>query len=189
MKQLTLTVSDIARLNSIQNRLVNYKTISKTEKLYLAQILAQIPSLKVLLSNKVAIQETFDVKALDQQEKNIQRWVALLNTGPGWDYAPFCYLVVEEDIAMLSKNVIIITQFAPSMSRNLDTSKRGFELWFKDDGQALFWLPSLEDAEYYPDLYSFKGTWKEAYLLLVNTWKKGWPMEEFPEELQQFLKK
>jgi hypothetical protein len=97
--------------------------------------------------------------------------------------------VVEEDKVMLSKNVIVITQFAPSMSRNLDTSKRGFELWFKDDGMALFWLPTLEDAEKYSDLYNFKGSWKEAYMLLLETWKKGWPMEEFPEQLRLLLKK
>jgi hypothetical protein len=187
MKHLTLTVSDIVHLKSIQNRLVKYKAISKSEKFYLAKILAQIPNVETLLIDKVPINGIFNVISIDQQEKNLQCWLALLNIGPGWDYAPFCYLVVEEDTVMLNKNVIMITQFAPSMSRNLDSSKRGFELWFKDNGDAVFWLPTLEDAEQYHNLYSFKGSWNEAYYLLIETWKIGWPMEEFPEELRQFL--
>jgi hypothetical protein len=59
----------------------------------------------------------------------------------------------------------------------------------KDDGSAKFWFPTFEDAEQYPELFNFRGTWKEAYLLLIETLKNGWPMEEFPDELKLFLKK
>ena len=191
MKNLTLTISDVARLNSIQKHLVDDKPISNADRVYVAEILAQIPTVEAVLTNKISLDETFEVYAWDTEklETNTEKWRKLFGQTPGWDYTAYCYLVVQEDRDMLNKNVIAIAQFAPSMAHNLDTSKRGYEVWLKDDGSALFWLPTLQDAEKYPELYNFRGTWKEAYLLLIETLKKGWPMEEFPEELLPFLKK
>lgn len=80
--------------------------------------------------------------------------------------------------------------FAPSLAYLTDRkASEGYEIRFKGDGTARFWFPTFRDVEAYPELYSFKGSWKEAYLLLIETLKKGWPTEGFPEELRQFLKK
>lgn len=81
--------------------------------------------------------------------------------------------------------------FAPSYAYNSAKTAHdpAYEVQLKGDGTASFELPTLQDAQRYPELYNFRGSWKEAYLLLIETLKNGWPMEEFPEELQQFLKK
>jgi hypothetical protein len=191
MKRITLTISEIDRLNSIQNLLSRNKSVSTEDKVYLAEFLNQIPTVQSLLADKTPLSEAFEICVWDmhQLEVSMEKWRKLFAKTPGWDYSSFCYLVVQEDKTMLSKNVIAIAQFAPSMAYNLDASKEGYEVWLKDDGTALFFLPTLADAEKYPELYNFKGSWKEAYLLLIETLKKGWPMEEFPDELKPFLKK
>lgn len=189
MKNLTLTISNISYLQTIQSRLAKNKPISTVDKAFLAEFLAQLPTADTLMIDKIPLDKTFNVTFWDHSKENLRCWVELFAQTPGWDYTAFCYMTAETDRDMLSKNVIAIAQFAPSMSHNLDNKKRAYEVWLKDNGSAVFYLPTLEDAEKFPDMYNFKGTWKEAYLLLIETLKKGWPMEEFPEELQQFLKK
>ncbi|QKJ32465.1 hypothetical protein HQ865_22765 [Mucilaginibacter mali] len=191
MKTATLTISDISRLEAIQHRLVDNKPISKLDKEYLADFLAQLPAVNQLLLEKAPFDETISVGLLatGHIEMELEKWRNLFESLPGWDYAAHCYFVDQEDKGMLGRNVIAIAQFAPSISYNLDTTKEGYEVWLKDDGTAEFYLCTLEDAKSWPELYNFKGSWKEAYLLLIETLKKGWPMEEFPEELLPLLKK
>jgi hypothetical protein len=141
MKKITLTIANVDRIGSIQERLAKNRAISSNDKLYLPQILSQILSTDAVLTDKISLQEAFDVNIWDQNDANLIYWVELLNIGPGWDYAPFCYLVVEEDKVMLGKNVIIMAQFAPCMSRNLDTSKRGFEYGLKTMAWLCFGFP------------------------------------------------
>ncbi len=190
MKKLTLTIANINILNTIQIKLSKPQPLTKDEQKYLSCFLAQIPSSKELLLNNVPLDAQFEVNPWDSDklEVDLEKWIKLFNGIPGWDYCPFCRLVSNDDIEMLSKNVIVIVPFAPSMAYNT-ICQEGYKVLLKDDGSAIFRLPALKDAEQYPELHNFKGTWKEAYLLLIETLKKGWPMEEFPEELQQFLKK
>ncbi len=191
MKAITFTISDISRLNSLQNRLADNKRISTVDKMFLAEFLAQIPRDKTLLTERVPLNEMFSIKVWDKHDKDLQYWVTLFENLPGWDYCPFSFLVDNDNINLLKENVVIVAWFAPSYSYNSIRSEKdcAYEVWLKDDGTAVFQLPSLQDAEKYPELYNFKGTWKEAYYLLIETLKKGWPMEEFPDELLPLLKK
>src|ERR1700733_6332623 len=193
MKQITLTIANIDRLYSIQNHLAENKAISTTDKVYLAEFLSQIPSVNTFLMEKVPLNDTFTVKLWNTSkiEVELQKWQRLFDNLPGWDYCPFCFIVDKDNIELLQRNVIMVEWFAPSYAYNSNRigNDEPYEVHLKDNGTAIFSLPTLRDAEQYPELYNFKGSWKEAYMLLIETLKKGWPMEEFPEELKPLLKK
>jgi hypothetical protein len=193
MKQITLTISDFSRLEYLQLRLADNKSISTIDKIFLADFLLQLPSTNKLLLEKTPFDENLQVSLWDtsQIETGLENWRQLFERIPGWDYCPCCFLVDNENLALLRQNVVMFAWFAPSYVYNSTrtTHDPAYEIRLKGDGSASFELPTLKDAQQYPELYNFKGSWKEAYYLLIETLKKGWPMEEFPEELQQFLKK
>ena len=191
MKNLTLKIADIARLKSIEATLFKNAPLTSEDQFYLADIISRMPTTEDLLAERIPLDAPIEVTAwdMDKTDSSLEKWRKLFAVPIGWDYTGFCYPVPETDRLMLEKNVIMIAQFAPSMTHNLNHEKRCYEVLLKDNGMAVFELPTLEDVQFYPELYNFKGSWKEAYLLLIETLKKGWPMEEFPEELQQFLKK
>ncbi|MDB5124820.1 MAG: hypothetical protein JWP94_2949 [Mucilaginibacter sp.] len=190
MQTRTLKIKDIEILNNIQKSLLKAEQLSKEQQQSLLELLSQIPRSNQLLAEKIPLEKSLRVNLLSIQEIDIivKNWISLFNNIPGYDYAPCCLLVLGNE-KLLRENVIVTASFAPSMAYNLLEDEEGFELYLKDNGTASFQLPSLEDAEQYPELYNFKGTWKEAYLLLIDTLKKGWPMDEFPEELLPLLKK
>jgi len=189
MKTLKLNIENIQILNEIQTALSKHESLTRDERDFLISFLTRIPSPKEFLSKNIPLNEIFEVNIweLKTLEVHLEKWIALFENIPGYDYSPCC-LIVGNNAELLSKNVIMIATFAPSMSYNLQNDT-GYEIHLKDDGTASYQLPTIRDAEQYPELYSFKGTWKEAYLLLIQTLQKGWPMEEFPEELQKFLPK
>ena len=191
MKNLTLTIRNIGRLNKLQKRLAENKPIAQIDKTYLSEFLSQIPPASSLLLGKKPLDLILDIPAWDRHDDMLRLWLELLENLPGWNYCPFAFLVDNDNLDLLHQNVLIVAWFAPSYSYNCirSSESRAYEVWLKDNGAAVFQLPTLEDAEKFPELYNFKGTWKEAYLLLIETLKKGWPMEEFPEELKPFLKK
>ncbi len=189
MKSITLTISDIDQLNSIKKNLSEKRSLTKKQQDILSHFLNQLPSTDTLLAERTPLDKQLEAKLWDMEKihEHLEYWVNLFGNLPGWDYCPFCTIVDSENIRLLRKNVIAMAFFAPSFSHNANKKKEGYEVHLRDDSTALFELPTLEDAEAYPELYNFKGTWKEAYLLLIKTLKKGWPIEEFPEELQKFL--
>jgi len=193
MSALTITIKDIDALNNIQKKFLEYQPITTREQSILGKFLSQIPPTSTFLSKKISFDENITVSlwTVSLVQSNLKRWQSLFANLPGWDYCPFCYIVDDETPELLQKNVIIVAWFAPSYAYNSIRSEknRAYEVWLKDDGTALFQVPTLKDAKLYPKLYNFKGSWKEAYLLLIETLRKGWPMEEFPEELKPFLKK
>jgi hypothetical protein len=156
----------------------------------LRNLLTQLPIADALLSEQIPMYEEFEVKVwtFDQVEHELEKWRALFNHLPGYNICPFSYFVDGDEPEFVRKRLIIVAQFAPNMAY-IEERDVSFKVYLKDDGTATFYLPTLEDAEQFPELYYFKGSWKEAYLLLIETLQKGWPMEEFPEELQKFLPK
>jgi len=193
MQTLTLKIKDIDGLNSIQKKLSEQKPLTKKQQDILSVFLAQLPPTNTLLIERTPLDEQFETQAWEMEkfDEYLEQWEKLFGNLPGWDYCPMCYSVDTDNPEMLRKNVIMIAVFAPSYTYNCvrSSDERGYEVWLKDDGTAQFQVPTLADAEKYPELYNFKGTWKEAYYLLIETLKKGWPMEEFPEELLPLLKK
>jgi len=190
MQTFTLKIKDIQAFNSIKEALSKHEPLSNGQQNQLINLLANLLPADKYLSDKIPTNELFEVKVwdIDRIEKQLEKWKDIFHNLPGYDYCPFCYLVDQDNTDLLRKNIVIVAVFAPSFTYN-EERDAGFEVHLKDDGTATFWLPTLEDGEKYPELYSFKGSWKEAYLLLIATLQKGWPMEEFPEELQKFLPK
>lgn len=192
MNNVTLTIQSIESLNLIRTKLIDQQALTLIEQNCLVELLGQLPSTKNLLAKKLRLQEPLQVSMWNMEKINIllKKWIELFENIPGYDYCPCCLPVSgKEDRNLLQNHVIMVAAFAPSMSYNLDDNNDGYEVLLKENGTASFWLPTLKDAEQYPELYNFKGTWKEAYLLLIETLKKGWPMDEFPDELKSFLKK
>lgn len=189
MKRITLTTANLSCLNSIRENLSNKKHLTIKQRIYLEELLSQLPIMEEILLDNLLLNEAFELNCLDteQLEQCLAKWKKLFNNIPGYDYAPSCWLVANEDRILLSKNVIMTACFAPTMSYNA-SHLNGYYIHLKDDGTAKFCFPTFEDAEKYPELYTFKGSWKEAYYLLIETLKKGWPMQEFPKELLPLLK-
>ncbi|HVW97066.1 MAG TPA: hypothetical protein VHA56_13935 [Mucilaginibacter sp.] len=191
MQTLTLRIKDIKNLNSIQQTLSKKDSLTVEQQYILSDFLEKLPLAKTLLSEKISLEETFDVQVLDviELQETFLKWETLFSNLPGWDFCPICSIVDNDDIELLRKGVVIMAVFSPSYSYNVEHRGDGFELHLNENSTASFMLPTLADAEQYPELYNFKGSWKEAYLLLIATLQKGWPINEFPEELQKFLPK
>src|SRR6185503_14147925 len=188
MKTLTLKIKDVKALNDIQKALSANKQLSDKERNTLADFLLQLPATTDLLEEKIEFDDSFEIRVLDTGKIAgvLEQYQNLFDIELGEWYSTSCRIIDKDNIKHLRQGVVLNVWFAPSISYNESTDVP-FEIYLNDDCSATFHLPTLEDAEQYPELYQFKGTWKEAYLLMVSTIQKGWPMEEFPEELQKFL--
>lgn len=194
MQSLTLKIKDIELLNNIKTKLHLRKPLTSYQKDMLYIFLNDLPLTEKLISERVSFDETFEIKIVDIKElwPQLDKWLCLFNNLPknGHSHYPYACWVDAEDSAELSRqNVIIEVVFMPS----LDYSKRKFDgdktvdIHLKTDGTAIFVLRTLEDVENFPELYNFKGSWKEAYVLLIKTLQQGWPQQKFPKEFEQFL--
>ena len=192
MQYLTIRISDLKLLNIINAKLKSDIPLSQTEQLTLTRFLEQVPTPESELLKLIPCNESVTVKFWNmvRMEKVMKKWQRLFYNLPGFDHSPGSDIIDQHsDPRLFARNVILNITFCPTLSHNEYEDKEPFEIHLKDDGSAKFWFPTFEDAEAYPELYNFIGTWKEAYLLLIETLRKGWPMEEFPEELKPFLKK
>lgn len=196
MSTLTLTVKDIEVLKKAQSKLYSGKRLSSDERSTLDNFLASLPSPATLLKEKFPLDENFEIKVFNIEEMwpHMKKWLDLFNSLPknGDEYHPSAgWLDAEEDDTFWKRNVIIEAEFIPSLafSKREDKGDRTIGIFLKTDGTAEFVFWQVRDAEQYPDLYSFKGSWKEAYLLTVKTLQQGWPQTKFPEELLPLLKK
>lgn len=192
MTHITFTISDIQKLNSIKAQLSNKRPLTAVEQEYLLHFLTQVPTPDARLLKDIATEEPIRVMAWDvaEIEEILQKWKQLFYDLPGFDHSPSADIVdLHGNPDWFHQNIIMVVTFSPTLSHNEFECKEPFEVRLKDDGTALFWFPTCDDSRNYPELYNFGGTWKEAYLLLIETLKRGWPMEEFPEELRPFLKK
>jgi hypothetical protein len=178
-----------SNLNFLQNRLSKSCQISKVGEQFLSKTPTDVHSAESQFARKDSLTNAFYFYALEEQAAILQNWFDLLNLAPGNSYARYRCLVIAEYPLLFCNEIIIITRFSPSIAHHLNKAERSCELWFKGDNTAIFWLPTLKDAETFPELYDFKGSWKEAYLLLLKVWQRNWPIEEFSEELLKFLLK
>ena len=192
MTHITFTIRDIQQLNSIKTQLTKKRPLTAFEQEYILNFLSQVPTPDVTLLKNVALDEPIEVRLWDvgKIENVLKKWYQLFIHIPGFDFTPGIDIIDQNsDPMFFYKNIIMTADFSPTLSHNEFIDSEPYKVLLKDDGTASFWFPTFEDAEQYPELYNFKGTWKEAYLLLIETLKKGWPMEEFPKELEPLLKK
>jgi hypothetical protein len=206
MHTTTLKISDITSLNDIVIALRQGTVLTKKQKEILISFLNKLPPADKFLGEGIAL----DVPVMAVQLLNINRltevmekWENLFLNLPGHDNAISCVYWYElESLAVYDDNIVLAVVFHPTM----DDNKRSFEkgdskendreiphpplhLYLMVDGTARFRLHTVYQAEKYHELYTFKGIWKEAYWFLIEIMRKGWPQEEFPEELQKFLPK
>jgi hypothetical protein len=189
MQLITLTKSSIIHLLLLERQLSKSEPLQQDDRTFLVQLLRQILEIEFFAESNIAIADIFNIDFCDSKKihKNLKDWATLFSNIPGWDDAAFFYMVEEK--CLLEKGVIAIGNFAPSMSYNLISNNPSYEIRFKQDSSAIFWFPTQNDADKYPELATFNGSWLDAYFAMLETMKKGWPIEEFPEELQQFFKK
>lgn len=198
MKELTLKIKETHLLKAIGKTLNSELPLTKEQRAFLVKLCSKIPETKHFLEEKPFLEDTIQVNLLDIAfiEENLKKWQALFENIPGFDFAPYSYVTIEQGIIgdgvseLLAKGVLIVATFSPCATYGLlPEEKDGIDVYLKDDGTAMFSLLTQKNVEQYPELYTFKGSWKEAYLLMIETIKRGWPMEGFPKELQGFLPK
>jgi len=184
-----LKIRDFESLNSIQEKLSKNEPLSKNQSNLLLELLEQLPEPDFQLSSKIPQNYPIEITVWDLGEiqESLEKWRRLFENIPGFDYCPFSYFVDNDNITLLKENVLIAAVFAPSMAYNLQNI--AFEVHLVSNGTAKFLLPSIAEPDKFPELYNFKGSWHQAYMLMIETLKKGWPRTEFPIELQKFLSK
>jgi len=193
MQKLTLVLKDIAALNKIQTKLNQKEALASEEQYILDAFLQHIPSTTNILKEKLPLDELFEIEVFDIKEMlpHMEKWINLFNNLPknGDEHYPCAgWFDGEEDTTFWKRNVIIEAEFIPSLALSKRKVFRTIGLSLKTDGTGFFVFDLIEDAKSFPELYSFNGSWKEAYLLTVKTIQKGWPQTTFPIEFQSLLR-
>lgn len=189
MYKLTLKIEDFRKISEIQEALSLGKPLSFDQKISLQNLLLEIPKPdKNLFSQlkEIGTPETsaFEIVLWELKEvgNHLNNWIRLFSNIPGWDCCPFAYIVDKENLNLLREGVVIVAVFSPSYLDNMED--RTFEIHLYTDGNAKF---KMGDDLRFPELASFNGNWKDAYFLLIEILKKGWPILEFPKELKLLL--
>jgi hypothetical protein len=191
MKHVTLTITKIEHLIDLADKLKDKVDLEDEERDYIFNFLSMLPESQDLLIEKVPLMAEIPVNlwSAKKMKRELKTWQTLFKNLPWKKRRPRCEMTSEVDFDKLWRNVFMTGYFMPSMTYDMEIDNEQFELEIMDNGNAVFNFPSSSNALDYHGLYVFKGTWKEAYLLLIDTLKKGWPIEEFPEELKPLLKK
>lgn len=113
--------------------------------------------------------------------ENLTKFKELFNSLPKYNghYTPLAHEVnYEDDPYLAKKGVVLVVEFYPSLE--LFEEQCSIEVHLKSDGSAVFDLVSFSDNyERFPDLYSFKGTWNDSYLKVLELLKNGWPLMNY----------
>jgi len=185
MKNLVLTVMDLLVLADIQKAVLKGDSLSKNQRDVLSNFLSELlkgtenMSYQIPVDSDVAI-ELCDLKSA---ENDLPKWAKLFLSLPGSEVCVTGEML--ENGINNNGSIALAIAFAPS----LEHRKRDalFDIYLMYDGTAKIIIELVEDAEEFAELYNFKGSWKEAYFLLLETMRKGWPQENFPKELLKFL--
>ena len=192
MQILTLTVKKIELLNTINRKLLKEEPLTTEDHDILSDFLLQLPSPSTLINERFPLDDKFEVKIIDMQEvmPHLEKWIKLFQNLPNNAtlYPEAGWFDANEDCDFWRRNVIIEASFIPTLEHSIREENQTIGLNLKCNGTAEFEFYLVEDAKSFPDLFDFKGTWKEAYLLTVKTLIGGWPQTSFPEELERLLK-
>ncbi len=192
MKYLALKINDIEFLNTIKKKLNSRTPLTSKEQRSLLQFLSHLPSSESLLAEHVELDKNIKITVFDMKEMwpHLNRWIELLRRLPknnSQNYPSTGWVDASESPDIASKNILIQTVFIPSLYYSQKEKNSTFTLNLKTDGSGEFKLNTIEDTENFPELYLFKGSWKESYYLLVRTLQHGWPQQKFPRELQKYI--
>ncbi len=183
METLTLNINGIANLNEIREAIENRKPLTQGQQLFLLKFLTGLPLPSKFLLDKTGTDIAFRIQLfdIDEMQPCMSEWIEIYKNMPGKPQAK----LIEHPSSILNENVVVQVLFFPSLKYKQEN--RMIELHLKADSTACFHITTLKDAESYPELYSFIGSWRDAYLVLVKVMMRGWPQVEFPKELSPFL--
>lgn len=183
-------------MNQVQKKLTKSTPLTDEEDLALDAFLTNIPKAKQLLADKYPLDEQFEVQVFDFDAMipHFDKWCNLFEALPkngATHYPNAGWFDAREDKNFWKRGVVIEASFIPSLEfyRRGEKGNQIIGINLKVDGTATFEFWMIEDAEKFPELYNFRGSWKEAYLLTVKTLQEGWPQTKFPPELESLLKK
>lgn len=185
MEPLLIKIKGVHTLKKIQQLIREDKPFSQEDKKCLLNFLAQIPTVDSFLTKGIEFNDRIEVKFIDtsELESKLLEWVALYRRLPGHDWCPNVSLVSFDDEELLQGNVAIEVEFAPTYKLNLLNIKFILHLFY--DGTAKFILPNIKEIKTYPELYSFFGEWKDAYLLISKIVTKGWLVPKIPFSIEE----
>ncbi len=190
MESLILKIKDIAELKGIGVLLEKGKPLAPKQTEILANFIQQLPNIHSGKSNNdiPMYQDSLKIEWSSDfsEETEIEKWLQLFSFVPG-GAAEGADLVMNSNLNYLKKGIIILITFSPTMEDSF--AEHYFELHLKQDRTAQFWMPSVDDARNYLELFNFNGTWEDSYFLLKTILKKGWPLDESPPELVSLLQK
>lgn len=194
MPTLNLAVRDIAVLNAIADKIDHSKEITDDERQQLCIFLYGLPVTETLLQEKFPLEDEFEVNvfSIGEMKPHLEKWIQLFERLPNNGssiYPSAGWVDGDNNPDFWRENRIIFASFIPSYkySQLRDGLGLPLTLYLITDGTASVEIYTMEEAEMFPHLYKFKGSWKEAYLLVVKTLKEGWPQTKFPRELEQLL--
>lgn len=187
MNAIFLTIRDLTIFREIKKQIETEQPLSLEQKLELCFFLNQLPLVKDILSEKVIPINPIEVKLFDFNRilPTLKNWVSLFQNLPGKN--TIATITVLDSEILQKQGVILLSKFPPTIF--YDTKDKTIDVYLKTDGSALFKIETLEDFENFPDLYAFRGTWKDAYHLAVKTVMRGWPQEKFPTEFEKYIRK
>ncbi|MEO6523800.1 MAG: hypothetical protein ABIN91_19105 [Mucilaginibacter sp.] len=187
MTTITLALRNAKILNAAQSKFLNRSKLSSRERAALNTLLSS------LSFQDNAIEEGLEIIIFDINEMrlHLETWIKLFNSLPnnGDEFFPYASLYDLSDTEYLNGNIGLVA-FIPTIFHNeKDGLEKIINIHLRVDGTAAFAFNNPDDAQNFPTLFNFSGSWKEAYLLTVKTLQQGWPQTKFPEELLPLLKR
>ena len=192
MYLLKLTEEDVSFLKKIKTKIYFAKALHTDEERRIESLFPKKVSIPNELPRKGSnFFNNLEIKthSILTINKQLKKWCDLFNQLPNYGDTYFPSAWLNEDNCT-DKETIIIVAFIPSFMKSTQEGlNRIINIHLNIDFTANFVFNDMKDKKKFPELYKFKGSWKEAYLLVVKTLKEGWPQTEFPRELEYLLQK
>lgn len=182
-------------LINIQRKLALRLPLTQHELDTLAFFLGSLPPPEAFTFSEKDIPDTLGVTFVNDKELRelTDRWVMLFKKLPysttPIDIGSWIDVVKSGNASQVSlfifNNTFIVVDFYPTplyAEQNIC-----FEVVLRNDGSAIFEYSdemNEQEAQDFPLFGTFQGSWKEAYLLIIQTLLAHWPKEEFPKEFQ-----
>jgi hypothetical protein len=194
MNNVILKIREIESLTEIKESIGRGLNLNRSQLETLNSFLSALPNSNEIISKELVGKTPFDITFeiqvwnLKTIWPHLEKWRKLFSNFPNHNDSIQAVIhedITEDNLGAIKENVIIESYFFPSIAHL--GSDKSISIYLKADGTARFILTTLVDLEEFPELYDFKGTWEEAYFLVIKTLKKGWPNEKFPQKLQSLI--
>ncbi len=125
-------------------------------------------------------QETkLSIWASESQSLNLENWEQLFGQLPGFKECIRVDSHEDEDYSQMG------AIYPTTIHRVKD---KLCELILRGDGSSTFMFSSTKEIKLPRALRYFSGKWSEAFKLMAQTLREGWPQQEFPKKFESLLK-